>query len=406
MVLRQHTSYTCLSLVLIFAASFLVGCAEESRLQMGGKLGKFDSYINLFQNGKEFTGAFRYKDTDVSDRKIQLLGGLVANVLTLQEVSDGSLKLPGVFIGRFDGQSYKGNWEDASGKSSVPFEFELVMPYEETNSIAEGIGGIVKKPTVPLITYEMYGEGLFPNSNSRIRAKLDGQVFEDLTDTDVYAKSEEYFDPAYRLIQVLDLDGDGYNEAIIEDGSGSGTSRCSLEFFICNYNPSKKKFELSNSFGSDCPAPEIVSKDGKKLIKLVVNEQGFDRVEMIEHTKYYKFDGKKSVKLVESIKTEPTPAVKELLAAYFTEENSSEEISIEVDLDKDGRMDIIVADYWFRWGLLNWRVYFNGETKASLTGSGKRIGVLSTLTHGVHDLVNDLNTIYFWNGEEYVSGEE
>ena len=406
MMRRFLASSTYKAFLFLLFSTYLFGCANESKLYMAGVLGEFPSSIALTRIGNQFEGAFDYNDSNVSGRTVELNGNLVANILTLQEVNEGGHVVPGVFIGRFDGQSYKGNWEDAAGKSSVPFEFELVMPHEETNSIAEGIGGRVKKPTVPLITYEMYGEGLFPNSNSRIRAKLDGQVFEDLTDTDVYAISEEYFEPAYRLIQVLDLNGDGYNEAIIEDGSGSGASRCALEFFICNYNPSKKKFELSNSFGSACPTLEIVTKDGKKLIKLVVNEQGFDRVEMIQHTKYYKFDGKKSVKLVESIRTEPTPAVKELLAAYFTEENSSEEISMEVDLDKDGRMDIIVADYWFRWGLLNWRVYFNGKAKASLTGSGKRIGVLSTSTHGVHDLVNDLNTIYFWNGEEYVSGEE
>jgi hypothetical protein len=376
---------------------------------MGGKLGKFDSHINLFQNGKEFTGAFRYKDTDVSDRKIQLLGGLVANVLTLQEVSDGSLEVPGVFIGRFDGQSYIGNWEDAKGKSSVPFRFELTIPEGETNSIADHLNEITKQTNVPLITYELYGEGLFPSTtNGKIRATIDGRTHEDLTGAkeEPYASSEYYFDAGYKLAQVLDLNGNGYQEALIEDYSGSGTSNCHKEFFVCYFDPTKEKFEISNSFGSSCPTPEIVNKDGKKLIKLIVSEQGFDKVEMIEHTEYYQFNGSEKVKLVETIKTEPISAVKELLASHFNEENGTEEITLEFDLDKNGQIDKIVAGYWFRWGVLDWRVYMNGNGKPILSSNGKRIGVLSTTTHGVHDLINDLNIVYFWNGEEYVSREQ
>lgn len=106
------------------------------------------------------------------------------------------------------------------------------------------------------------------------------------------------------------------------------------------------------------------------------------------------------------VRNQPLRAFVELTATQSVTGEVHDELFLSVDLNEDGKMDTISASYWMRWGLLGWDVKFAGLDKPALNGTGKRIGVLSSKTMGVHDLVNDLNQIYRWDGDHYVSERE
>ena len=63
-----------------------------------------------------------------------------------------------------------------------------------------------------------------------------------------------------------------------------------------------------------------------------------------------------------------------------------------IDLDNDGLIDTITYKKYGRWGRMHWSIDFGNGIKYKATEAVKRIGILSTKTNGVRDIVIDINT--------------
>jgi uncharacterized protein YecT (DUF1311 family) len=83
----------------------------------------------------------------------------------------------------------------------------------------------------------------------------------------------------------------------------------------------------------------------------------------------------------------------------FTDPNK--EHTLEYDLDGDGRKDVISGKLWERWGRIFWTVHFANGKEFKTDAACKRIGVLKTMSKGVHDLVCDQDTTFRWTGDGY-----
>ena len=82
---------------------------------------------------------------------------------------------------------------------------------------------------------------------------------------------------------------------------------------------------------------------------------------------------------------------------------SFENIYIKYDLNNDNHVDSISTSHSVgeRRVLLSPYIHIKNGPDISVPG-GKRIGVLSSITNGFHDLVIDCDEILIWNGTEYI----
>ena len=73
------------------------------------------------------------------------------------------------------------------------------------------------------------------------------------------------------------------------------------------------------------------------------------------------------------------------------------------DLDLDGKEDELSCYYWWRWGVVSCAVTSTKLGKVSIPKCS-RIGILSSITNGMHDLVCDRSYIFSWSpdNKEYV----
>jgi hypothetical protein len=99
-------------------------------------------------------------------------------------------------------------------------------------------------------------------------------------------------------------------------------------------------------------------------------------------------------------KVEKIAAVKEICITEFDSDLTEEEKSFYFDLNNDGKDETFSCVTWARWGTLNIDLAF-GEEGEPIKFQGKRLGILSSMTAGMHDIVIDLNDVYKWDGETY-----
>jgi hypothetical protein len=71
------------------------------------------------------------------------------------------------------------------------------------------------------------------------------------------------------------------------------------------------------------------------------------------------------------------------------------------DLDENGITDFFECRYWDRWDLLLFDIILNGNSLGCDNNGVSRVGILSSKTNGVHDLICNENDIVIWNGESY-----
>ena len=201
-----------------------------------------------------------------------------------------------------------------------------------------------------------------------------------------------------QIFNTKDYDSDGYEDALITNVLGCGGNCCLESYSFCSYSKNGK-FILSEEFGYTSEDPIIEKWKGKKSVKVKSVTVGMT-TDMSEKTERFILENGKAV-LVESKNKMPLKAIIEMKSADL--ENTDPDIGKKLffDLDEDGAKDFILGKYWDRWGSMFWSVKFaNG--KAYETSEGiKRIGVLSSKTNGVHDLVLDFDDIIIWDGAKY-----
>jgi hypothetical protein len=226
-------------------------------------------------------------------------------------------------------------------------------------------------------------------------AKVEGQRYKVDLDKDIQCIS---------LVKQLDFDGDGLNDALIQNITACGGNGAANSFFFVSYS-GEGFFNISKEFGYSWVDPIIEKWENTWSVLVQSNNAGANNYEPIEvKERYILKDGKAF--LVETMKKNGLVALKEINATEFSFEKPDEIKYLYFDLDGDGLTDKIICTFWERWGAINWSIEFSSGIKFEGGGGCKRIGVLESKTLGVHDIVCGCDYVYKWNGKKYVDVEE
>jgi len=202
-----------------------------------------------------------------------------------------------------------------------------------------------------------------------------------------------------QIVEQRDFDGDGSLDALVEDITACGGNCCPSQFFFVSARPDGT-FAMSDEFADSWKDPVIERWKGQWSVVVVSNDEGFNNQRLVEITRRFVLQGGKAVK-VEEHRRQELKAIAEMRSEIFKGDSPEETHSFEYDLDGDGKNDTISGKLWERWGRILWTVQFaNGKTFSSNDGC-KRIGVLTSKTNGINDLVCDQDTVLRWNGSEY-----
>ena len=221
-----------------------------------------------------------------------------------------------------------------------------------------------------------------------LNAKVDGKKY-------VISKEEHWMS----ILKTLDFDEDGYEDALILTAPCMGGNACEDSYMFCSYSKNGK-FTLSEEFGTNASKPVIEKWNGQNSVKI----ESISAASMEARTERYILKNGKATR-VEYKKKVPMRAIAELLPSDCTDEGDLTQKSgkkIFYDLDGDGAKDYIHGTYWSRWNLIGkWRIIFANGKKYEGEGSNMRVGILSSKTNGVHDLVLDFDDIMVWDGRKY-----
>ena len=79
----------------------------------------------------------------------------------------------------------------------------------------------------------------------------------------------------------------------------------------------------------------------------------------------------------------------------------------EYDFDLDGNKDILSCSYWERWGAVTCTLQSSIFGEVLISGGCNRLGILTSVSNGMHDLVCNRSDILKWDTTkvEYVYSE-
>jgi hypothetical protein len=198
--------------------------------------------------------------------------------------------------------------------------------------------------------------------------------------------------------KIMDFNEDGYEDALILTGPCYPGNGCMFSYTFCYYSPDDKNFIMSEEFGDNVDEDAVIEK-WKDKTSVIVKSHTISGIQ-ISTARYILKNG-------HAIQVEYKENVK--LKAILELDGANEETGSKLffDLDGDGAKDYIFGEYngdkYF--GLIFKYVKFaNGKTFEIDTWC-ERIGVLSSKTNGVHDIVLNLDEIMIWDGKKYIFKE-
>lgn len=121
-MIQQYKVFLLFTILLITSNLIFTSCSNpENHIKLKGTIAEYEAQITLQNNGSKFKGEFTYLNLDRP--KIKLEGVLEGNELRLSEF-DKEGELTGIFNGKFDFETYQGNWFFPGEEKKVPFLFE------------------------------------------------------------------------------------------------------------------------------------------------------------------------------------------------------------------------------------------------------------------------------------------
>jgi hypothetical protein len=196
-----------------------------------------------------------------------------------------------------------------------------------------------------------------------------------------------------------DYDGDGWQDALIEDITACGGNGSQNQFFFISFN-GKGRFRQTEPFGYTTEPPSIQKYLNQWSVLVESNSEGVNTNPAMNKLERFILTFGRAF-MVESSEVKSIQAIKEITAPEVSSEMETK-LLLEYDLNSDGELDQILGSLWGRWGRIMWSVEMSsGEVAPQNDYSCKRLGVLESVTKGVHDLVCDQDTILRWNGGVY-----
>ena len=369
---------------------FFAACSpEQPDLILKGVLGKdLNSQFILLQKGDRYEGYFFYETT--SNERIPILGTKVGQTLRLEEFNNNEQKLTGVFTGTFDGETYEGNWTDPEGNKAVAFAYHL-----DKSQVAQDSG----VETTTKIDYQLFGQDNYRDAFYHgLKATISGQ------DYVIVEPAEEDEQWCFLRLHVVDFDGDGWEDALIEWHSlCGGNAQPFLELLFCRYESKSDRFTILESSEIMFSGEPIIKPWRQGAMVEITVKGGLSR--SIEQ--YTIKDGK--IVQLSTVDIAPLVALVEIRPEDFNQNQRrfDYEKIVQFDLNYDGTKEEIRAGYVERWSAIGGSVHSaDGEVLATTGGSVYRFGVLPSKTKGYHDLVVGVDQVLVWNGNKYVEKNE
>ena len=201
-----------------------------------------------------------------------------------------------------------------------------------------------------------------------------------------------------RIDTILDYDKDNDMDALILYSESGGGNCCPSVYFLVT-NEGNGKFIRSEMTEPSWESLVFETWKDQPGFVITSNNEGMNNDDY-EETVYRYVINKGQIKIAETTKTKEIPAIEEIRASEFSFEEG-EIKDLVFDLDNDLINDTIRCSFWDRWGRMQPTFIFSTGLSDSSQISAKRIGILSSQTNGVHDLVIDLNQVLKWNGKYY-----
>jgi len=191
-------------------------------------------------------------------------------------------------------------------------------------------------------------------------------------------------------VKVRDLDGDGYEDALITTGHGGNC--CPSDYRVVSLKPGRS-VRITNAI-SPWADPVFERWNGRVVVKARFDEQAA--------WVRYAFTGT-ALKVVDRQPIAELKAVTEVRVGTFNPRRPS----VQVDVNGDGRLETMTCRVWDRWNTLVCGVKdAQGRTLLPDDTGCDRYGMLTTRTKGYVDVVCGLDGVFRWNGRQYVLQEK
>ena len=133
---------------------------------------------------------------------------------------------------------------------------------------------------------------------------------------------------------------------------------------------------------------------------MVNNSEGVDNTSQTQTISLLKFEYGQLRLVSESQNAAFIPAMVEVNSFEFDQDNPTQIIK-QLHVDSDGKLDKLICDYWSRWGDVVCDVDSSEFGYQDLSLGCDRVGVLSSSSNGLKNLVCNRFSILRFNQEVY-----
>lgn len=201
------------------------------------------------------------------------------------------------------------------------------------------------------------------------------------------------------MFDERDYDGNGTTDALVTNILGCGGNCCANSFLFITYK-GDGRFQVSESFGNSWNDPKIEPWKGNFSVVMTENNEGMNTDAPKEVFTRYVLDSG-HVNQIEAIEKKQLLALMEMKSAEFNYDKNDEVRKIKFDLNGDGIKDQVVGILTHRWGRIMWTLTLSGVGEVKNDIACKRIGILTTKTNNLNDIVCDIDRVLRWNGLKY-----
>ena len=185
-----------------------------------------------------------------------------------------------------------------------------------------------------------------------------------------------------------DFDGDGLLDAVVSTSHGGNC--CGPNYFVVSHRGEGFFAVYTHQDMTGWPSVSLNLDYGEKLLKVSNSSLGLKHPITEEQISFFRFAKGK----LDRISYATNSAVVAALIEVTAQDVENDKKTINFDVDADGIEEEIVVSFWDRWQVATF-----GNIESSSMGSigfsngCSRIGFLSSMTNGVHDIVCDRNSI-------------
>ena len=199
-----------------------------------------------------------------------------------------------------------------------------------------------------------------------------------------------------KIVDQVDLDGDGIEEGILQT-QGKGNC-CGPTFFVIKRVKEGFYSILEHDELDGRPGLSFDEIDGEKILVVYNRSGGFDNVSDERTISHLKLANGKLELIAKFYNAAFLKSELDITARELKEIEPKRRL-FTFDLDLDGKEDELSCYYWWRWGVVSCAVTSTKLGKVSIPKCS-RIGILSSITNGMHDLICDRNYTFTWSPDE------